>query len=221
MREMEICKHNQNGFCKFRERCDKRHDNEICRSRKECTDSECTKRHPRECKYFQLYGYCTFSDTCAYSHMAHKNNKVETLEKEVAELKDDVEMAKMMIESMNRMIQSKVDIEMKHKEDNEKTKREKELKEMMEKEVGDLKNELSTLKQMFAKLYTLMKANKVEAVEKINENTNENEGVTEKAKESSEKLKGAKFNCEKCEYETNKRITLKKHMNTKHGEHEE
>ena len=150
--------------------------------------------------------------------MAHKNNKVETLEKEVAELKDDVEMAKIMIESMNRMIQSKVDIEMKHKEDNEKTKREKELKEMMEKEVGDLKNELSTLKQMFAKLYTLMKANKVEAVEKINENTNENEGVTEKAKESSEKLKGAKFNCEKCEYETNKRITLKKHMNTKHGE---
>ena len=60
----------------------------------------------------------------------------------------------------------------------------------------------------------------IEEVEKRNENTNENEGVTvtEKAKESSEKLKGAKFNCEKCEYETNKRITLKKHMNTKHGE---
>ena len=110
---MEVCKQNQNGFYKFKERCNKRHENKICRSRKECTDPECTKRQ-RDCRYFLQCGYCKFSDTCAYSHMAHKQ-KAETLEKEVAELKDDVENVKGMIGSMNRMIQSlKVEQETKH-----------------------------------------------------------------------------------------------------------
>ena len=55
-------------------------------------------------RYSLQWGFCKFNGTCAYSHMEHKNNKVETLEKEVAELKDDMENVKGMIENMNRMI---------------------------------------------------------------------------------------------------------------------
>ena len=154
--------------------------------------------------------------------MSHKNNKDKTLEKEIAELKDDVENAKMMIESMNRMIQSlrgEIEVkECKHKEDDEVKNKEK----RMEKEVCDLKVEVSTLKQMFAKLYTLFQNNKNKPDVKRNENKSENDEVQETQKIAIEKSKGleAKLKCDKCEYETNKRITLVKHKNTKHGQTE-
>ena len=102
--------------------------------------------------------------------MSHKNNNVETLEKEITKLKDDVEIAQMMIGSMNRMIQSlRVEIEekhCKHKDDDEVKNKEK----RMEKEVCDLKDEVRTLKQMFAKLYKLFQNNKGEPDVKRNEN---------------------------------------------------
>ena len=49
----------------------------------------------------------------------------------------------------------------------------------MEKEVCDLKVEVSTLKQMFAKLYTLFQNNKNKPDVKRNENKSENDEVQE------------------------------------------
>ena len=45
---------------------------------------------------------------------------------------------------------------------------------------------------------------------------------SKKQKMAIKKSKGleAKLKCDKCEYETNKRITLVKHKNTKHGQTE-
>ena len=40
----------------------------------------------------------------------------------------------------------------------------------------------------------------------------ENKGRVKDTKKGDEK-----FKCEECSYETKKKITLKKHMNTKHG----
>ena len=154
--------------------------------------------------------------------MSHKNNNVETLEKEITKLKDDVEIAQMMIESMNRMIQSlRVEIEekhCKHKDDDEVKNKEK----RMEREVCDLKDEVRTLKQMFAKLYKLFQNNKGEPEVKRNENKGENDEVKENKNDGNKKSKEgeAKLKCDKCEYETNKRITLVKHKNTKHGQTE-
>ena len=206
---MEICKHNQNGFCKFRERCDKRHENEICRSRNECTDSECTKRHPRECKYFQQCGYCKFSDTCAYSHMDYKNNKIETLEKDVIELKENMMKIK------------------------------KELSEKIEKEVSEIKEEMKILKKDVSELKKLLAYmnRKINAIEPLNKEENdkrEDNKHEEKAEcmqdddknddnntRNNEIKNGkqgqAKFKCEQCDYEVKKKVTLIKHINTKHG----
>ena len=90
----------------------------------------------------------------------------------------------------------------------------------MDKNEGDLKNEIRTVKEMMAKMYKLFKSKEVK------ERENENEGV-EKRKETKEtegikvgKNVKDKFKCEKCEFETNKKLTLKKHENTKHGNDE-
>ena len=84
---------------------------------------------------------------------------------------------------------------------------------MLKKEVL-LKDEVSTLKQMTAEMYKLMQSRaKVEPEEKRNETINEE--VREKAEDRSE---NGMLKCDKCEYETIKRINLNKHMNIKHGQ---
>ena len=50
---------------------------------------------------------------------------------------------------------------------------------------------------------------------KGNKNENENEEVQDRTDESKEEQ--AKFKCDMCEYASNKKVTLKKHVNTKHG----
>ena len=103
-KEMEICKFNQFGFCKFRGKCFNKHENEICRNRNECTDSNCNKRHPKKCRYFLQFGYCKFKDTCAYSHMVDTNSKVEELEKEVADLKEERKNLKEEVDRLKRIM---------------------------------------------------------------------------------------------------------------------
>ena len=91
--------------------------------------------------------------------------------------------------------------------------------EQLEKGVTELKEEVSTLKEMFGKMYKLIQSrNKVEPKRKENENDNEKEDVMEKNEESTVRSKGrqGKFKCDKCEYETIKKATLDKHINTKH-----
>ena len=57
---------------------------------------------------------------------------------------------------------------------------------------------------------------------KRNENKGENDEVKENKNDGNKMSKEgeAKLKCDKCEYETNKRITLVKHKNTKHGQTE-
>ena len=193
---MEICKFNQEGFCKFGGRCSKTHENEICASRNECINPECNKRHPRKCRYFLKFGYCKFGDNCAYSHMVDKNAKVDQLEKEMEKLKHEKNEKVAKVEKQEKEIS-----ELKEEVNN--------VKQLMKEEVSVLKDELKTVKEMMSKMYRLFKSNKEK------ENENENESVTESCE--SRKAGQETFKCEQCEYETKKRITLKKHMNTKHG----
>ena len=47
-------------------------------------------RHPKKCKSFDAYGKCKFTD-CAYLHVKDgEHSKVESLEKDVKELKEEV-----------------------------------------------------------------------------------------------------------------------------------
>ena len=215
---MAICKFNQKGYCKFGEKCFNEHENEICSNRSECTDPDCRKRHPKTCRYLKQFGHCKLGDTCAYSHLEERSGKVEQLEVEVSELKDEVKSIKEMKE-VSESKEETVKVKGLEKKVLELKDEVNTLKRMMEKKVCDLKGELSTLKEMFAKMYKLIQNRKREPNVKRKENGNEKEEVPEKADESSYKCKEAqeKFKCDKCDYETNKKVTLKKHINTKHG----
>ena len=56
-----ICQFYQYGHCKFVGRCDKIHTTVTCNNFP-CQASECTKRHPRLCKNFAVYGRCMFAE---------------------------------------------------------------------------------------------------------------------------------------------------------------
>ena len=53
-----VCEHNKNGYCKFKETCRKRHINDHC-----CVKDLCVNRH------------CKFGDYCALEHNKKKENK--------------------------------------------------------------------------------------------------------------------------------------------------
>ena len=67
-----VCKYNQTGFCKFRERCRKRHNNEICEHQYKCENNQCIKRHPKRGRNLKK-GMCRHNKNCAYQHCDQEN----------------------------------------------------------------------------------------------------------------------------------------------------
>ena len=66
-----ICKHNKFGFCKFGDKCQFRHINDLCLS-ENCIVDACENRHPKFCYYQKNYGRCKFTTFCKYSHEKEK-----------------------------------------------------------------------------------------------------------------------------------------------------
>ena len=62
----EICRHNQNGYCKHGPQCKRKHVDIMCPNKNNC-ENTCVLRHPKTCKYFFMYQDCRFKN-CAYSH---------------------------------------------------------------------------------------------------------------------------------------------------------
>ena len=81
MDAVNICKHNQRGFCKFGDRCRNRHRNEICGS-EYCVIENCELRHPLKCRFFILNASCKFLENCAYTHEESEEKSNVTLESE-------------------------------------------------------------------------------------------------------------------------------------------
>ena len=82
--DMEICRYNQRGYCRYGERCRLEHVNEIC-TESDCQDDSCVLRHPLECRYFYLYGTCKFGDSCAYVHEENEYKvRIRILEEKLA-----------------------------------------------------------------------------------------------------------------------------------------
>ena len=212
---MELCIYNQKGFCKFGSKCKKTHENKVCENKRECTTNGCRFRHPRLCKYFSKYGHCKFGEGCAFSHtLDNKNIKIESLEKEVTELK----------EAMMKMKQ-----ELSEKLDKEVSETKEDIR-MLKDDVSELKSNVSELKKLLA--YMNRKINAIEPLQKVKTNeTKESNEKAEMKENPHEQVKGSKeadskhkesrkpdqkFKCEMCSYETKKKITLKKHINMKH-----
>ena len=83
------CKFNDSGYCKFGNRCRKRHFIKICTIFK-CKTSNCKARHPKLCKHEEN---CKFfkHGICAYRHetLDKHDDKFKALESEIKILKNE------------------------------------------------------------------------------------------------------------------------------------
>lgn len=74
--QLNICKHYQTGFCKFKDECQKTHEHTMCENMENCSVKNCCKRHPKICRNFKTYGDCRHKEKCAYQH---KQNYKQTM----------------------------------------------------------------------------------------------------------------------------------------------
>ena len=95
-----VCKHFQTGFCKFADKCKRRHEKEICQIT-HCSSKTCRKRHPKLCKFFSLNHFCKFGDLCCYKHLIAESQstphlltvlqaKVDEMEKMIKSLQSEI-----------------------------------------------------------------------------------------------------------------------------------
>ena len=77
----QICKYNQSGFFRFKERCRKTHEHIMCKNHTTCNEKDCIKRHPKLCINMNKAEGCRFKEDCAYRH----NDSNSTQQKEINE----------------------------------------------------------------------------------------------------------------------------------------
>ena len=84
------CMFNKYGFCKYRETCRNRHYEETCQDEL-CETSNCPKRHPRNCKYYDAYQRCKFGSFCLFAHRAKTGlNETEEMKAELSRLNEKI-----------------------------------------------------------------------------------------------------------------------------------
>ena len=67
--EEEVCLYQKFGFCKYRDKCLKRHIKEECQNPSDCTTKKsCNKRLPKLCRQYVLDTSCVYGDKCDYLH---------------------------------------------------------------------------------------------------------------------------------------------------------
>ena len=110
-----ICKFNQIGFCKFLSYCRNMHINEKC-SEIKCEDRNCLKRHPKICKFYQLYNRCKFGEYCAFTHkenaqvteMKELKNKCATMDYDLNEKGNEILDLKVKLEVLEEVVKQVV-----------------------------------------------------------------------------------------------------------------
>ena len=110
--EEEVCIYQKFGYCRYNERCKKKHLEETCQQRTACVNQKtCHKRHPRGCKRYGVEGFCGFGAGCAYHHQERPSShekvdsteiemKLENLEKTVVEMADQINKLECKIKQM-------------------------------------------------------------------------------------------------------------------------
>ena len=105
--EVIFCKFHQFGHCKFGSTCRKLHTMETCNTFK-CIITDCSFRHPRQCKFFVLYGRCKFGTECSFLHVTSDDQvtkAIKTIQDEVLSLKSEI----LSLKSMNLDLQSSLE----------------------------------------------------------------------------------------------------------------
>ena len=101
-----VCKFYQFGHCKFMDLCRKKHVAQLCEN-ETCEVIGCSLRHPRPCRFYQLYGRCKF-EPCSYQHIESKEMnfikqlqlKLEVTTNEVKDLYTNLEAQKETMKSV-------------------------------------------------------------------------------------------------------------------------
>ena len=107
-----ICKFNKYGFCKYLSQCRKQHVKENCLE-KECNNRNCLRRHPINCKFYDLYKRCKFGEYCAFAHRENPLvTELNTLKFNQEILKEDLNNAgnevldlKQKVEGLEKLVQ--------------------------------------------------------------------------------------------------------------------
>ena len=81
-----VCQFHQHGHCKFGRSCEKFHTVETCDSFPCPGIKSCSKRHPKLCQYFAVYGWCRFNAKCSFLHYSLSNSGHHTASEEVQEV---------------------------------------------------------------------------------------------------------------------------------------
>ena len=71
--QVNICQNNQTGFGKFRDKCQKKHENTLFKNTEHFGKDSCSKRHPKVCKNFSNNGICRHKEKCPYKHVQSEN----------------------------------------------------------------------------------------------------------------------------------------------------
>ena len=69
-----ICVFNKFGFCKYGVTCRKKHEDLKCEN-SSCEIFNCSKRHPKECKYYREFNRCKYNEYCRYEHKQKECSK--------------------------------------------------------------------------------------------------------------------------------------------------
>ena len=197
MTQEEICKFNKFGFCRFGNRCFRKHENGKCENAG-CEIWECPFRHPRICSYYRDYKRCKFTVYCKFSH-AVTNGETDTEEIEV--IKKELESLRMQIMNKDKEVeQVKIEIEKLEKDSKERLLDFENINKLIIKDLEIVKKENETAKRNFE---ILRKDNEtfktdIEIVKKENETVKKGFEIVRKDNESvKEDLEIVKMDNEK------------------------
>ena len=110
MSEDTVCRHNQKGFCKFKQNCRNLHENRACPEEDNCSNKKCQYRHPKVCRNYSGEETCPFGLSCAYKHPKEMNmgsyikNMIEKHSAEVKTIQEEVNKLKVIILEMENKI---------------------------------------------------------------------------------------------------------------------
>ena len=90
-------------FCKFKDECKRKHIDNICEDFS-CEGLKCMSRHPKLCKFYNLYGRCKFNP-CAYLH-PEKDKSIDDMKKENEIILENIKKTENAIEEINAKLAS-------------------------------------------------------------------------------------------------------------------
>ena len=90
----QVCIYFKYGHCKYKNKCRNNHIEDLCDT-DNCDGRSCDKRHPKACRYFEIFGRCKYNP-CSYSHVAGSlvHDKLGNLESLINVMKHEIDVLK-------------------------------------------------------------------------------------------------------------------------------